>query len=63
MNVSMKTFEIFTQNYSQIIQATHAFNALCQYVVMNGKGSSDNIIAIVDIEKGQEFLLDTSEPE
>ncbi len=43
----MKTFEVYCENYSQIIQATNMLNAMLDFEKENPK---ENIIRIEDIK-------------
>ena len=50
--MKVKTYEIFTELYSKIIQAYSIFAAIREFKY----DCSDDIIAVIEQERGQEFL-------
>lgn len=53
----VKTFEIFTSKYSQVVQAETAGIAVNKFA--KDHADYNDIIAVVDTERGGEFLKDT----
>lgn len=51
----MKTYEIFTEDGSQIIQAKNMASAIGRHGLVSGNIDKE-LIAIIEVERGQEFL-------
>ena len=54
---AVKTYKIFTEKYSKIIQAENMPTAIFRLMeVIEDANDAKNVIAIVDVKRGQEFI-------
>jgi hypothetical protein len=53
--MEIKTYEIFSETDSQVIQAKNIVSAICKHGLICGNINKE-IVAIIELERGVEFL-------